>query len=186
MLSSVIILLIALAFLHFIYEGIIAPSIRQKLRFRLFALRDRVRNLKVEHGDELEDRTFNYLQDSINTTIRLIHSINVIDLCRIYRDVSKDERLSQIIEKRNQAIEQSPIAEIKLVRHESLKAFTLALLTNHGGLCLYVFPVLFVIVIISVFSAIVVDSVMSAVATVLAMPKRDIDRLADSHRYQFG
>ncbi len=37
-----------LAILHFIYEGIILPSIRLNLRYKLFVLRDELRSLRHE------------------------------------------------------------------------------------------------------------------------------------------
>jgi hypothetical protein len=54
---------------HFIYESIVAPSLRLKIRYDLFALRDELRFLKIKRGSSLDDKHYVYLQDSINTMI---------------------------------------------------------------------------------------------------------------------
>jgi hypothetical protein len=66
---TAILYLIALAALHFVYESILAPSFRLSLRFKLFVLRDEVRQLKIDCASSLNDRHFDFLQDSINNLI---------------------------------------------------------------------------------------------------------------------
>ncbi|MGH8330614.1 MAG: hypothetical protein ACRER3_22985, partial [Pseudomonas fluorescens] len=56
-----------LAFVHFVFESILAPSFRLKLRFEIFALRDELRLLKIECESSLHDKHFEYLQSSLNT-----------------------------------------------------------------------------------------------------------------------
>jgi hypothetical protein len=52
---TAIVILISLAALHFVYESILAPSLRLSLRFTLFALRDEVRQLKIDCASSLSD-----------------------------------------------------------------------------------------------------------------------------------
>jgi hypothetical protein len=59
-----IIVLMALAVFHFVYESIWAPSFRLSLRFRLFVMRDEVRQLKIECAETLGDEHFVCAVDS--------------------------------------------------------------------------------------------------------------------------
>jgi len=63
-----IIVLAGLAVYHFVYEGILAPSFRLKLRFELFELRDELRKLKISHAEDLRDEI-----DLIQTETLPIH-----------------------------------------------------------------------------------------------------------------
>ncbi len=71
-------ILLALAIIHFIYEGIIAPSMRLHYRYRLFTLRDELRFLKATHKDELPDEVFILLQNILNNSITLLHRVNFV------------------------------------------------------------------------------------------------------------
>ena len=43
--------LIVLAFLHFIYEGIVAPTLRTGLNYKMHALRDRLWHLRTSSAN---------------------------------------------------------------------------------------------------------------------------------------
>jgi hypothetical protein len=75
--TTAIIVLLALAVFHFVHESILAPSFRLSLRFRLFVLRDEVRQLKIECAESLNDEHFVFLQDSINGLISIRYGISV-------------------------------------------------------------------------------------------------------------
>ena len=70
--TTTILVLLALAVFHFVYESILAPSLRLSLRFRLFALRDEARQLKIECVDSLNDAHCVFLQASINRDFKRI------------------------------------------------------------------------------------------------------------------
>lgn len=56
----------ALALLHFIYEGIIGPSLRMQCRNELFRQRDALRRLKIEGHPDSKDPAYNIIHDGIN------------------------------------------------------------------------------------------------------------------------
>jgi hypothetical protein len=94
------VVLIVFALYHFVYESILAPSERLKLRFELFELRDRLRALKVDHSDYLEDRHFHYLQDSLNSLICLLGRFDLATLSRIELEFQLDPELRRRSEMR--------------------------------------------------------------------------------------
>lgn len=133
---------ITLAALHYIYEGILAPSFRLRLRFKMFALRDRLRKLKIERGDELRDEVFNVLQASINNTTTLLHRTTVDVIRRAESDYQHDPALRRRIDRRIAIVESCDMPEVKEILKETRRALTIAVLVNHGGWGIYVVPFL--------------------------------------------
>jgi len=66
------------------------------LRFRLFALRDRLRKLKDEQPEEVSNQVFNLTQDTINSAILLMPHISITELRRFRRRFEADPRLRQL------------------------------------------------------------------------------------------
>lgn len=87
-----------LALVHFIYESILAPSWRLRLRFRLFALRDELRALKGECRGLLDDEHFAYLQDSINTMIAMLHRYDVAAVAAAELRYRRDPEFRRCVE----------------------------------------------------------------------------------------
>src|SRR5258708_36909923 len=61
--------LVILAIFHFVYQTILAPSFKFEARLKLFRLRDRLRRLKIDNSDLLNDRLFCEIQERINRQI---------------------------------------------------------------------------------------------------------------------
>ena len=51
---------VVLVVFHFIVESVVAPSERSKIRWELFALRDKIRMLKIEHGHGLDNELYDH------------------------------------------------------------------------------------------------------------------------------
>jgi len=131
----------AFSVLHFVYEGIIAPSLRLKWRCDLFALRDRLRRLKCEHPDELTDEVFIPMQRSLNRSIALLHRVNVVVLHRASLQYQHSQSLIEQSAKFGTALEACPLDEVREIRQKSLDILLHALQVNHGGAYLYVVPI---------------------------------------------
>src|SRR5262249_18411987 len=129
-----------LCFAHFIYDGIILPSIRLKFRYRLFRLRDELRELKVLEGEKLEDTVFHYLQGSINNAIRMIPRSDIATALRAKKAIEHDSHLAHLVEKRKALIEQCPIDKVREIEGAAISTVSSALLANNGMLCLYFLP----------------------------------------------
>lgn len=140
MMSYLVLGLILLSIIHLIYESVIAPSLRLKLRFDLFALRDEVRSLKVEHGDMLRDRHFKYLEDSINSTILMLPRFELSVIRKINEELKKDKELDARVQERMRVLDDCNISRIAEIRKKSLDLANKSFVINSGMLFMYLLP----------------------------------------------
>lgn len=137
-----VLVLIGLAVWHFIYEGIIAPSLRMVLRHKMFRLRDDVRRLRADYPDQVSEEVFSLMQSLINNAITLVHQINFIVLLRF----KKDEVIDHRIDDRNRLIAECPKDEIREIREKAATYLAIAFGINHGGWVIYLVPILIILI----------------------------------------
>lgn len=139
-------LLLAMMFLvvfHFVYESIIAPSWRLSIRFKLFALRDELRVLKIEHGDQLDNKHFHYLQDSINSIIHVLPRIEVTTVSHIKRAIESDPELKVRLAARQMILDDCVFPEMSIIRKKSIGLSLEALAANSAGWWVYFIPLMY-------------------------------------------
>lgn len=127
-----VILLLALA--HFIYESILAPSFRLEIRYQAFALRDDLRLLKMELGDALDDKHYEYLQDSINTIISNLARFDAVTLGLSERVYNRDPEFRKRVDERARFLEDCAIPEVGTLRRRNIALAEKAILVNSGML----------------------------------------------------
>jgi hypothetical protein len=135
------VVMVVFALYHFVYESILAPSERLKLRFELFELRDRLRALKIEHSEYLEDRHFDYLQDSLNSLICLLARFDMATLSYIELEIQRDPELRRRLEIRTAILDDCQFDELRGIRRASVRIAAKALLINSGGWFVSVVPI---------------------------------------------
>jgi hypothetical protein len=117
-----------------IYQAAILPSLRLTLRYRVFALRDRLRTLVINGTVKETDPAFNLLHGQLNFV-----SCNLFryDLLRVAQSVHKitDEQKAYV-ESRVKIMEEGH-EEIQKIYHESLDAVTKAVILNSLFLFLF-------------------------------------------------
>lgn len=128
-----IIVLLALAVFHFVYESILAPSFRLSLRFRLFVLRDEVRQLKIECAQSLNGEHLVLLQDSINGLISMLHRFDMASLLGVEFESRKDPEFLKQAEERSRMLDDCKIPRVREIRKQALKIVTEALCVNSGA-----------------------------------------------------
>ena len=163
------VILAALAFTHFLYEGILAPSLRFELRLKLFALRDELRDLKLKLGDDLSDEVFRDLQNSINGAVMRLNQIDLGLLKTAREAFERDEKLRRRVERRIAMLEACPIEEVRIIRSRHFQLLDYALLINSGGWIPYLIPI--------VFGFIFADNAKTLVKTVFSLPENDLNRI---------
>lgn len=132
---------VCLAAFHYLWESILAPSFRLRLRFELFRLRDQLRWLEYEQAHFDEEDLFHFVQGSINNSLRLLPRIDFALLSNAQQIVNADEGLRRRIEKRRDMFESSNNQELKAI-HRKLKELTLlAVGVNTAGLMIWVIPI---------------------------------------------
>lgn len=156
--------LVGIAVWHFVYEAIIAPSLRMVLRHKMFRLRDQVRRLRAESPDEVSEEVFDVMQGLINNGITLVHQINFVVLFR----VKNSEPIDSLIERRNQLIKDCPKEEIHEIRKSVANLLAVAFGINHGGWAIYIVPVL----VISLFA----NTIWNGIKATAILPDEEIDK----------
>lgn len=138
-----IIILTAVAVLHFVYESIVAPSLRLGLRYELFRLRDEVRLLKIEElhadseGPQFVERHFHELQDSINSLICILYGFDLVTVCAISEEIDRDAGLKQRVEARSRSLDDCALPEVLAIRRRQFRMAARALAVNSGPMLLW-------------------------------------------------
>ena len=132
--------LLALTIIHFIYEGIIAPSIRLNLLFQLFRLRDEIRNLKIKYGNQLNNEIYCYLEGSVNGTIKHLHLINLTVIYELYRSLQNNKELQNEIERRKVLLSQCSFVEVNDIVNRQFAIFQHVIFANAAGWFIYIVP----------------------------------------------
>lgn len=164
-----IIFIIFFASLHFVYEGIVAPSFRMKLNFELFRLRDNLRSLKISHRDELDDKHYYYLQDSINALIRLLPKLDITTLSHVRRLVEQDPKLKARAMERSMILDDCKLQEAREIRKKTLKIAYKVLLVSAGAWFIYLIPILLVYLCYKAIS--------DSIKTLVSLSDSDFDRV---------
>jgi hypothetical protein len=133
-----ILVFIALAALHFVYESILAPSFRLSLRFKLFVLRDEVRQLKIDCARSLSDKHFDFLQDSINNLISNLNRFDIATFVGVEFESKRDPSFLKSAEERSLMLDDCNIPRAREIRKQSLKIISAAIFINSGALLLLI------------------------------------------------
>jgi hypothetical protein len=164
--------LVVLTLIHFIYEGILAPSFRANLRLNLFTLRDRLRKLKMEKRHEISDEVFRDLQGSLNFAATRLNQVD-LRLLKNARDAfERDKKLRERVERRIAIFEACPIAEVHEIRREYFEVMDNALAVNTAGWVPYLIPI--------IVGLILRDSAQGLVKKVFSLSDSDINKISPS------
>lgn len=131
-----------IALCHFVYESILAPSIRLELRFELFKLRDEVRLLKIKNlsstarEPEFVDGHYGYLQDSINSLICILYRYDLAAIWTIADQINRDQALRQRVEARARLLDDCELPVVLSIRKRQLNIAVKALAVNSGPMLL--------------------------------------------------
>lgn len=173
-----ILVLLAMAVAHFVYEEILAPSFRQRLRFHLFQQRDRLRALRISLGDALKPEAFGLLQDSANTAIRLLPSIDITTVIEVNSAFSHDRGLRERVAKRVAILKGCKVPEIQEINRELAISLAWAIAVNNGLLLAIIVP--------AVIGVVYWRRWLSFIGKILAVPGGEVDRIMPTSGTAFG
>ena len=162
--------LVILAGWHFVYESILAPSLRLSIRFELFALRDELRKLKLSHGSGLDEKHYSFLQDSLNSMIAMLHRYDLMTVSQVDREFSRNSEFRKRCEARAKVLDDCQIPEAKAIRKRSVKIAVKAFAVNSGGWAAYLLPF--------VIGQIGYASLKSKLRMSISLSESDIERVA--------
>ena len=150
--SYLFIIAMVLAAWHFIYDGIILPSIRLMLKNRLFEIRDRLRTHKIKSGNNIDINAFNIVHSGVNNIISRVSHIDIQTNFKIKQALKDNPDLLDKLKKRIDTISSCKDEELKSIFKETNSVVRMAFLANTGGWFIYLLPVALIFVFIKKLS----------------------------------
>ncbi|MEB2401359.1 MAG: hypothetical protein OZ927_17630 [Alcaligenaceae bacterium] len=136
-----VILLMILSVYHYVIQTAIIPSLRSTLRYKAFALRDEIRELKIEHGKSMPDSIFHDLQDSINFIISEIWRINIINIIVADKSLREDKEAENRIKQKIVMLDSCELSQVHEIRRKMAMISMQALTVNMLGWWVYIVPI---------------------------------------------
>lgn len=143
MIPILIVALFSLALFHWAYESAIAPSVRLGARYRLFALRDELRNFVARESVQLTHPAVQLLEESINSTIEYMREINFGFVFAFNSRFSSDDSFKKRVEHRKTVVESYDASEFQVLRKRYEHLFREITILNCGGWFIYLIPIAF-------------------------------------------
>ena len=126
--------------LHFIFEGIILPSIRQNMRNKLFALRDRLRMEFINGLEKHDIEAFNLIHEAINMFVNRLPLLNINVMVEVESAIRHDQKLKESVERRSNIMTSCKNENIKIISKELNKIIIESFVLNAGGWLIYILP----------------------------------------------
>lgn len=184
--TTLFFILLGLGLFHFIYEGIILPSYRMKLRYDLFALRDKLRRTKAEKGEAVDKKVYLLIQESLNNQIKFLPHITINLVWRALRDIKADPELATDISQRIALVNNTDLPELKEINEAGSKILATALIWNSLGLLIYVLPLIVAVMAIVYVLGFIFKSIVQACKTdieqvsgVVYLPEPEVEKMAN-------
>lgn len=162
--------LVALAAVHFIYEAIILPSIRMANRFKLFALRDRLRALRLINGIAIDDEAFNALDSSLSWQIENQHRLTFSLARGAEKHYSQDEQFRAEVDRRVAVINACQSHDFVSIRQEAANYMANSIGWNGGVLLLFLVP--------PIGAIFCMHRIIATSVQIVALPEGKLEKLA--------
>ena len=139
----VLLIILILSILHFIYEGIIAPTLRVYQRNKLFTLRDQLRNINCTQLKGNDKYAYEYIEKGLSNSIFNLSKLNLYSFSRYIGKFENDLNLQKEIAARSEKIKESSIEDLKYIYDEAGKITFDTICINSGAWFFYLVPILF-------------------------------------------
>lgn len=166
--KTLILLFLIAATWHFVYEGIIAPSIRLHLRNRLFVLRDELRLAHIDGISQIDEKAFWFVHNGINNFLNRLPSLTLERARALAYEYEKNTKLRHILEEHVNAVKRSNNQRILEVFQKTNSVIELAIITNMGGWFIYIVPIALVLSAMNKLSRLASELVVA--------PSKDVER----------
>jgi len=176
-LSNLIIGLSLLAVWHFMYEAIIAPTLRLGLRNRLFALRDELRKAKIEGISLKDEDAFYFVHEGVNNFINRLPSLTVILAVKLNREYQVNQKLRTVMDGHLKAVQTAKNETIKCVFEKTNDVVVKAFWVNTGGWLIYIVPIVVVLYFMK--------RITQVISELLVTPSREMERLIPQEKIRF-
>lgn len=142
--ATFIIALAVLALVHFIYDGILLPSLRFKTRNELFSVRDSVRTHYIENKGKINPAAFNVVHDGITRTLNKLHLLSPSMLAMAEQEYKRNKKFKKTVDERSEIIDSCGDELLIGAKKQANNLLDSAFLSNIGMWVLYLIPVVLV------------------------------------------
>lgn len=170
-----ILFLVIVSAWHFIYDGIIAPSIRLHLRNKLFILRDELRLAKIDGISSQDEDAFWFVHEGINNFINRLPNLTIEKARSIALSYRQNEHHSRLLDEHIFAVENASDSRITGIFRKTNSVIEATFITNMGGWFIYLIPIAII------FSFMTRLSNLASI--LLVASKKDIERLLPQNTF---
>jgi hypothetical protein len=146
MIPLLFVILFSLALFHWAYEFAIAPSWRLGIRYKLFALRDELRNFATQRGIQLDKQAIETLEDVLNSAIHNMREINFGFVLAFSSRYRSDESFRKRMDHRRSVVEGYQDPDFRSICHRYQHLFREINVANSGGWFVYLVPLVYMAV----------------------------------------
>ncbi|MCC4632650.1 hypothetical protein [Xanthomonas dyei] len=136
--ATLLILMGVLALGHFLYEGVVAPSLRDRLNDEMFELRDRLRRIKLAKGDACPQKAFDIAHNGINQYVHHLHWVTISFVVEFNRS---HKRFRNEVKERREVIANCGVPELHSVVDRGNQIVERALIVNSGAVIVVAIPI---------------------------------------------
>lgn len=165
------------ALFHFVYESVVAPSLRTQLRFDLSSTQDELRSLKSSLGEKLDERYFEQVQATVNAFVSLLDRFDAATLIAFKMEKSRNRELRERCERSVQAIQDCTLQEARNLQRRIAWIAARTIAVNNGAWMVFVLPAALVLV--------CYRRLKNLIYGLLSLPEKELRSFAE-HRSSMG
>lgn len=148
MITVLFFILVSVTIVQYIYQSILLPTIRQHLRFKMFALRDKLRHYAYDEVISSNSRVYKILQDRINITVDYLYLVDLKVVFDVNKFLKKNQTISKRVEKNRRLIKSSELVEVREIDDELNKLLFLTMIYNSASF--FVWSVLLMLLLLAI------------------------------------
>lgn len=136
-----IFVLTVIAIAHFVYESIVAPSLRMHLRNQLFELRDEIRSIRAQGVASEDEEAFWYTHDGINNLLDRLSWLTLQARVSSMITYKEDSKLRALVQARKEMLDNCKDVRIKETFLKTSAVLENAFNVNMGAWAFYLLPI---------------------------------------------
>ena len=156
--NAALFILFLLIIIHLLYQEVFLHTLRLKLKYDFYGLRDQLRQLRQEQRGKLGNKQYKLLEDMINNSIKYISNFRLGNFIRVIKMVNNDPDIIRKIDQDIVELDKCKLIEFNRILIETTKTTGLAFCVNNAMLLFYMLPI-----IIMLFLAILVKKGFSKI-----------------------
>lgn len=141
--------------LHYLYDSVVVPTLRLRLRYKLFAIRDEVRWLMIQNQGKPGIKALQELHASVNGSLLWLPAIDFHTMLSLRRALDADSELSRAYAYREELFLNCEIPDVPSLRDRMTDVVFNGFLVNSGAWFIYLVPLFMVVTMCEKFAGLV-------------------------------